>query len=119
MDNSISQLIRTLDMARTTDDVEQIINRIADSGESAIPELLQYEKTLYRQPSGYKSVMRIYQLMGYPANRSAIPTIVSQASSMNSPGCEIALAKLARPSFEPMVTHISVSGFKSTPKRFL
>lgn len=91
MNNSTSQLIQALDMARTTDEVEQIIKSIAEIGEVAIPKLLEYEKTLYRQPSGYKSVMRIYQLMGYPANRSAIPSIVSQSSRINSPGWGIAL----------------------------
>lgn len=94
MSDSIAQLIQTLDMARTTDEVEQIIDSIAEIGESAIPALLQYEKTLYRQPSGYKSVMRIYQLMGYPVNRSAIPSIVSQASRSNSPGWETAISIL-------------------------
>lgn len=94
MSNSISQLIQSLDTALTIDDVEQVIKSIAQIGETAIPALLEYEKTLYRQPSRYKTVMKIYQLMGFPANHSAIPSIVSQASRSNSPGWGIALSIL-------------------------
>jgi len=38
--------------------------------------------------------MRVLQKIGYPANRSAIPFMVSIASDMNSPGSDVAFAML-------------------------
>jgi len=94
MSELILKLLYALDTAQTNEEVIQVSKRIAEIGESAIPELLQYAKQLYPRPSGLASVMRILKLMGYPANRSAFPFIVSQASNINSSGWETALNTL-------------------------
>jgi hypothetical protein len=78
MSELISELLIALDAARTTEEVIQVSSRIAKIGEPAIPELLRYAKQLYPRPGGLGTVMRIIQTMGYPANRSAIPFIVSR-----------------------------------------
>ena len=91
MNESLLSLIQALDTAQTTEDLDQIINRIAQIGEPAIPELLQYEKTLYSRPTRRRTVMRIFQLMGYPTNQSALRSIVVEASRINSPGWETAM----------------------------
>ncbi len=89
MSDSISQLVQALDTAQTSKELDQIISRIAQIGEPAIPELLKFQKTHYVAKAS--RVMKIYQLMGYPANRMAIPSIVTEASIINSPGCETAI----------------------------
>jgi hypothetical protein len=90
----LSNLILTLDKSLSDEERDQIIITIARIGEVAIPELLQYAKTLYRKPSWRMDIIKIFRLMGYPTNKYAIPWIVSLASNINSPGWDIALETL-------------------------
>lgn len=94
MSELMSDLIQALDTARSAEEVNQISGRIAKIGEPAIPDLLKYAKTLYPRPGSMLTIMRILHTMGYPANQSAIPFLVSEASNINSSGWEIALNDL-------------------------
>lgn len=91
---SISQLILALDQAQSPEQVTQLEKSIAEIGESAVPELLQYSKQLYPRPGRRIVIVRILQKMGYPANQSAIRYLVTQASNTNSSGWDIALKTL-------------------------
>jgi hypothetical protein len=92
MSSSTSRRIKNLQEAKSADDVDKVIDALVQIGQPAIPELLQYAKSPERRR--WILVMRIVQKMGYPANKSAMPFIVSQASNLNSPNWNIALSML-------------------------
>jgi hypothetical protein len=90
MSDSISQLIQAAATAKTIEEKDKFINQLAQIGEPAIPEMLKYERT-HGVVAEHEWVLKIYQLIGYPANRSAIPSIVAHASIINSNYWEIAM----------------------------
>lgn len=94
MDNPISHLIKTLEQAKTTGEIDRAIDELAQIGETAIPDLLRSVKSPPHRKGLQKATMRILQKMGYPANRLAIPFVVGIASDINSPGWDIALTVL-------------------------
>jgi hypothetical protein len=94
MSKSINEQIQALVAAKTRDEMIQISNRIAEIGEPAIPELLQYANQLSPRTGKLATVIRIFQKIGYPANRLAIPLLVSTASNTNSSGWEEAMDTL-------------------------
>jgi hypothetical protein len=92
MSSLTSRLIENLQEAKSADEVDKVIDAFVQIGQPAIPELLQYVKSPERRR--WILVMRIVQKMGYPANKSAMPFIVSQVSNLNSPNWSIALSML-------------------------
>ena len=93
MNNPTQQLILDLDTDRSPEGWIGAANRLAQIGEPAVPELLHFvispspTRTTGRR---YKAI-KVLQMMGYPANRSAIHFMVSQVSWMNSPGWDDSL----------------------------
>jgi HEAT repeat protein len=93
MNNPTQQLILDLDTDRSPEGWLGAANSLAQIGEPAVPDLLHYVIS----PNPYKTTGRRYkaikvlQMMGYPANRSAIHFMVSQVSWINSPGWDDSL----------------------------
>lgn len=91
MSELIRKQLQALSAAHTTEEIDLVVDQISNIGEAAIPELLQYAMTLYPWHRKLTVLMRIFQKMGYPANRSAIRVMVGETSNINSSGWEIAL----------------------------
>jgi len=96
MDNPIQQLIHELDGAKSPEDKLKPTKQLAQIGEPAVPELLRYtiSPSVNISRARQNAVIKVLLFMGYPANRSAIPYMVSQASNMNSSGWEDVLEAL-------------------------
>jgi HEAT repeat protein len=93
MNSPTQQLIQDLDTDISPEGWIGAANRLAQIGEPAVPELLHY--VISPSPNRitgrrYKAI-KVLQLMGYPANRSAIHFMVSQVSWINSPGWDDSL----------------------------
>jgi hypothetical protein len=91
MSESISDLIRILDESKINDELNEAISKLARFGKSAVRNLLDFERSLSPSTRHRLTLAKIFQQMGYPAIRDAIPWIVNEASRINSPGWETAL----------------------------
>lgn len=94
MKSIVSELLQSLDSVKSSDEVDQIVEQIAEIGEPALGDLLAYSKLLYSKPGRYLTIMRIIQKIGYPANSAAIPFMIDHASDINSNGWEVAMTTL-------------------------
>jgi hypothetical protein len=94
MSKSLTELIQEFDVVGTMEESLLIQKEIAELGDSAVPSLLQYTRELYRKPGKYIGVLNILRMIGYPANRGAIPFMVTHASRINASGWEIAIEVL-------------------------
>ena len=94
MKDKFKQLIRSLEIAQVPEEESMALNNLAQLGESIVPELLSYASQ-----SGFHSIKRemllkVFQKIGYPANKLALPFIVSEVSNINALGWELALSIL-------------------------
>jgi HEAT repeat protein len=93
MNSPTQQLIKDLDADRSPEGWLGAAHQLAQIGEPVVPELLHYviSPNHYRTTGRRYKAIKVLQLMGYPANRSAIHFMVSQVSWINSPGWDDSL----------------------------
>lgn len=88
------ELLEKLLSAQLGDEINRLIEQIAEIGEPAVEPLLWYIKNRAPVRSSHFWAMPILQKIGYPDNRAAIGFMVDLASDINASHWEAALDEL-------------------------
>jgi len=95
--SDISLLIHQIEQAKSINETNALIDKLSEFGDEVIQPLRnEYLHALPLKKGKRVIVLRIYQRMGYPKNKNAIPYMVDIVSDINSPGWELAIQELVK-----------------------